>query len=357
MQRRYYTKSLEILENLKRNRLYIGICVLILTLGLNWLCKSSIWAYETLYLRGIFQFFRIIHDYTIGLLPIPSLYLIAPAFFYFFYRKQFRSIKFFLIATLTCLVWIVVFFYLLWGINYTQPQLKKVLELPPPNIDSIYIKTAFLEQTEIVSALAKSNITYPKLKEIEDEIRVHQEDILKDWNVPTVGRVRIRKLPAGSLLRIRTSGIYIPHAFEGHLDGGLYYKQHPFTMAHEMAHGYGYGDESVCNFIAYLTCTQSEMPALRYSAELAYWRYLVRYYAYHFPEEWQELRENLDPDLQADLEEIRKHISRYKNLMPVLRDVIYDKYLKSHGVSAGIKSYDQMIELIASYRAKNNLSQ
>ena len=189
-----------------------------------------------MYLRGIFQFFRIVHDYTIGLLPIPSLYLIAPAFFYFFYRKQFRSIKPFLIATLTCLVWIVVFFYLLWGINYTQPQLKKVLELPPPNIDSIYIKTAFLEQTEIVSALAKSNITYPKLKEIEDEIRVHQEDILKDWNVPTVGRVRIRKLPAGSLLRIRTSGIYIPHAFEGHLDGGLYYKQHPFTMAHEMAH-------------------------------------------------------------------------------------------------------------------------
>jgi hypothetical protein len=35
-----------------------------------------------------------------------------------------------------------------------------------------------------------------------------------------------------------------------------------------------------------------------------------------------------------------------------MRDVIYDKYLKSHGVKAGIKSYDQMIELIAAYRQK-----
>ena len=336
-----------------KNRLYIGITLLILTLGLNWLCNSSVWVYETLYLKGIFQFFRIIHDYTLGLLPIPSLYLIVPSFFYFFYRKRCSNIKSFLLATLTCLIWIVVFFYLLWGINYTQPQLKTTLGLPPPQIDSSYIKTTFLQQTDIVTALAKSTKSQPSLKEIESEIRIQQEEILRMWKIPTVGRVRIRKLPAGSLLRIRTSGIYIPHAFEGHLDGGLFYKQHPFTMAHEMAHGYGFGDESVCNFIGYFTCIRSSEPALQYSAELAYWRYLLRYYAYHYPEEWKALKENLDPALQADLDSIRQHISRYKNLMPVLRDKIYDKYLKSHGVSAGIKSYDQMIELIAAYRMKN----
>ena len=110
----------------------------------------------------------------------------------------------------------------------------------------------------------------------------------------------------------------------------------------------------MCNFVAYLTCIQSDMPALKYSAELAYWRYLARYYAYHFPDEWSQTKEQLSPALKADLEAIRQHISKYKNLMPVFRDLIYDKYLKTHGVTAGLKSYDQMIELIAAYRLKNS---
>lgn len=316
------------------------------------LCKISPWIYENIYLKGLFQLIRIIHDYTLGFLPIPSIYLIAPLFFYFFYRKRCGSLRSFITATITCLTWIIALFYLLWGINYTQPSLNETLQLASAEIDSIYIKETFLEQTGLVTRLAQSNIEYPELVNIENEIRQQQEKLLSLWAVPTLGRVRIRKLPAGSLLRIRTSGIYIPHAFEGHLDGGLYYKQHPFTMAHEMAHGYGYGDESVCNFVAYLTCIESKLPALVYSAELAYWRYLARYYAYHYPEEWQDLRASLDPALNEDLEAIREHISRYKDLMPVMRDVIYDKYLKSHGVKAGIKSYDQMIELIAAYRKK-----
>ena len=327
---------------------------MIIALGLNWLCKFSDWVYQIFYLKGIFQVVRVAHDYTLGLLPIPSIYLIVPAFFYYFYRNRTSNLKAFLVATITCIIWIVGLFYLLWGINYTQPQLKTTLNLPSPQIDSVYIEKVFLEQTEIVSSLANQNNTFPSLKKIENEIRIQQEKILKEWQIPTAGRVRIRKLPGGSLLHIRTSGIYIPHVFEGHLDGGLYFKQHPFTIAHEMAHGYGYGDESVCNFVAYLTCIQSDMPALKYSAELAYWRYLARYYAYHFPDEWSQIKEQLSPALKADLEAIRQHISKYKNLMPVFRDLIYDKYLKTHGVTAGIKSYDQMIELIAAYRLKNS---
>ena len=332
------------------NRRNVGLTTLLLGLGLNTLCNFSPWIYEKFYLNGLFQLIRIVHDYTLGMLPIPSIYLIAPFFFYYFFRGHCGSVKLFLVALVTCLTWTIALFYLLWGINYTQPSLIETLELTSAHIDSTYIKETFLQQTDLVSALAVENINYPSNKTIENEIRDQQENLLSQWGVPTIGRVRIRKLPAGSLLRLRTSGIYIPHAFEGHIDGGLYYKQHPFTIAHEMAHGYGYGDESVCNFVAYLTCIESKYPPVVYSAELAYWRYLARYYAYHYPEEWKDLE--LSPALRADLKAIREHISRYKDIMPIMRDVIYDKYLKSHGVKAGIKSYDQMIELIAAYRQK-----
>ena len=222
-------------------------------------------------------------------------------------------------------------------------------------LDSTYIKETFLSQTAIVDSLAQINTTASAEQnndQLESHLRLIQEETIGEWGTPTIGRVRIRKVPGGSLLRIRTSGIYIPHAFEGHIDNGLYFKQHPFTMAHEMAHGYGYTDESVCNFIGYLTCISSNDALVRYSGELAYWRYLVRYYRYFYPDEWTATYDGLSHALHSDLTDIREHIDQYKDLMPVMRDVIYDNYLKTHGVKSGIKSYDEMIQLIASWQTK-----
>ena len=334
------------------NRLTVGVLTFGIIVIFNSLFGYSETIYENLYLKGLFQGIRVAHDFTLGLLPITSLYLIVPLFFGFFYYKQTQNFRDFLFATLSTLIWIINFFYLLWGFNYKQPSLYKSLALTPVEIDSIYIKNNFLSQTQKVELLADSNRIVPNFFDLEASIRLIQEDLLQELDIPTVGRVRIRKLPAGALLRIRTSGIYIPHAFEGHVDGGIYEKQYPFTIAHEMAHGYGYTDESVCNFIAYLTCLRSEDKNIIYSAELAYWRYLARYYSYFYPERWTTDYDMLAPALRKDLEKIKEHITKYKDWMPKMRDVIYDNYLKSHGVSAGIKSYDQMIELIAAYNAK-----
>jgi len=91
---------------------------------------------------------------------------------------------------------------------------------------------------------------------------------------------------------------------------------------------------------------------VKYSGELAYWRYLARSYRKTFPDEWNQTYEQLSGPLREDLNAIRKHIEKYEDLMPVMRDQIYDNYLKSHGVKAGIGSYDLMVELIAAYRNK-----
>ena len=335
---------------MKANKLTVGAITLGVIIILNLLFGYSTFAYEVLYRQSLFQIIRVSHDFTLGYLPIPSLYLIVPTFFWFFFRNNCLSVRSFLTALIAALLWIINLFYLLWGFNYQQPSLYTELDLDRPMLDSTYIKQAFLDQTLVLDSLASDYMMVPGHSQLETEIRKAQETLLKEWGTPTWGRVKVRKLISGSLLRFRTSGIYIPHAFEGHLDKGLYVKQHPFTLAHEMAHGYGYTDESVCNFIGYLTCLKTGNPYIRYSAELAYWRYLSRYYAYYYADEWTSRYDNLPAIVRKDLDQIRKHNSRYKDLMPVMRDVIYDNYLKSHGVKAGLKSYDQMIELIAAYR-------
>ncbi len=328
----------------------VGVTTLILVLLGNFLFYKSVWAYTVLYQNGLFQLIRVIYDYTLGWLPFPSIYIILPLFLWYFLFDRRHTLKSFALAVLTALVWLINLFYLLWGFNYAQPSPYQTMNLEKVAIDSTYLSETFIAQTALVSTMAKDTHAELPKTELEDIIRIRQEALLRKWNIPTTGRVRIRLLPAGALLRLRTSGIYIPHAIEGHIDGGLYYKQHPFTLAHEMAHGYGFTDESVCNYIAYLSCYDSENSLISYSAELAYWRYLARAYRGYHRAEWADTYSGLSNELKSDLKAINDHVNRYKDLMPKSRDIIYDKYLKSHGVSAGIASYDQIVDLIAAFR-------
>jgi len=334
------------------NKITVGAITFGIILIFNELCKYSSTLYETIYLKGIFQAIRIAHDFTLGFLPIPSIYIVLIGFLVYFFRAKLGSFKSFIAGLIGFLLWVLNCFYLLWGFNYTQPTLYESLAMDKVQLDSTYIRAEFERQTKIVEELATKESKQSSHSEFESLIRPIQETLLEQFDMPTIGRVRIRRLPKGLLLLIRTSGIYIPHAIEGHIDPGLYYIQHPFTIAHEMAHGYGYTDESVCNFIAYLTCLESDNLTIRYSGELAYWRYLAIQFRNAFPEEYSEKYKLLEPALVTDLKNIKKHIEQYKDLMPVMKDKIYDSYLKTHGVKAGIKSYDMMIELIAAYRVK-----
>jgi hypothetical protein len=328
---------------------YAGV-TLLLTLLLNFVFSLSPTLYEWLYFRTVFQYIRFVYDHSIAFLPFPMIYisllLVVVAVFYLYKRRKMA----FWHSLLVCIIWIINLFYILWAFNYNQLNLRSRLGLESGTVDSTYITKEFHKQTAIITELLDTMSVKKSPIQLETILREEQEKILSSWSWPVLGRVRVRSLPPGALLHFRTSGIYIPHAFEGHLDAGLHPIQHPFTMAHEMAHGYGITDESECNFIAYLTCIQSDQHFIRYSAELAYWRYLASYYRRLHSESWAAEYAKLDPRLLNDLSEIREQVNRFKDWMPKYRDLIYDSYLKTHGVKAGIRSYDLMIVLIKAYR-------
>jgi len=332
-------------------RLKVGVLTLAVVLIINVLFRFVPTIYDVVYFRGLFQGIRVLHDYSLGLLPFPSIYIALIAFLWYFFRDVKASIKSWANSILRFLIWVVIAFYVLWGYNYNQKPLHQQIGWELPTLDSTYITDEFRLQTQKLISL-KDSMTGQTTQRffIEHKLRPLQEQLLSEWNIPVHGRVRVRYLIPGSLLHFRTSGIYIPHSIEGHIDGGLYYKQHPFTIAHEMSHGYGITDESVANFVAYLTCLRSDDPGIVYSAELAYWRYLAGYYKYFHSDTWTDEYNNLDVRIIQDLNLISNHIKKYKDWMPKYRDIIYDNYLKTHGVKAGIKSYDQMILLIAAYK-------
>ena len=68
---------------------------------------------------------------------------------------------------------------------------------------------------------------------------------------------------------------------------------------------------------------------------------------------YNELRRTLPKAIRNDLDEIYKYQDRYPDLIPVARDVIYDAYLKSHGVKSGLVSYGQMTKMVYLWKSQH----
>ena len=271
------------------------------------------------YTRGLFQIIRVVYDYTIGLLPIPFIYL-ALLFVFLLLAKVVSSVfrdkmlLSFLFRIIKILAGILIAFYVLWGFNYFKNGFAKEIGLELIEEEDLDMEKALFDENEILNSFdfeEFDSLYFQNYKEYESLIRIELESYIKELGYPVLGRVRVRALPRGTLLNFRTSGIYIPHALEGHFDFGLHHVQYPFTLAHEMAHGYGFTDESVCNFLAYIACMRSERQELKYSASLSYWRYLAS--NVDSKEVFLRSKELLKEEIKSDLVEIRKHVDRYRD--------------------------------------------
>ena len=335
----------------------LGVITIVVHVVAQMTCASCFFGF---YEKIIFPIIRLVYDYTIGFLPFPFVYVVFLYLLYMLFKSikksrrseksnwvKIRNLGF---GFLNFFGWVIFLFYFSWGFNYYQPSIEKQLGLPEIPIDSSDVVNELLEITALLNeARAEISTDTSKLvmsldwKLLENSIREDQEEMISTWGKSKQGRVRIRALfPKGLLLRFSTAGIYIPFAFEGHVDPGMNEIQWPFTMAHEMAHGYGYTDEGACNFIGLLTCMRSEIPEIRYSGLMGYWRYLFFDMRNRYPEVAKQSYDLLDTGIKNDLKAIREDLNKYPDLMPVVRDKIYDSYLKSHGVHSGLQSYNEI---------------
>ena len=324
---------------------------------------------EQYYSRGLFLAVRWAIDHLLGWLPIPLLYLFLLGVFSWLVvhiRNGWRAAmpwKVKLVKGLGRFVafvgGLVFFFLLLWGFNYGRLPLEHQLGLEPQPLKLEQLKEELKYETTLIIQLRQdiigatdSAITFDFLPvNLEQDIRRALENRLAQYSFPTVGEVRGRMLyPRGIFLRFSSAGLYFPWVGEGNIDAGLHPLQIPYVMAHEMAHGYGFGDEGTCDFWAYLACAQSDDPIIAYIGHLNHWRSLAADYRRYEPEQFKTFRQQLPIGIQSDLEAINKTLLAYPDIMPRLRYVAYDTYLKAQGISEGMLNYDRATMLVYSWR-------
>jgi len=323
---------------------------------------------ESIYSRGIFQGIRYLLNSVISLLPFPTLYiwiLIAIVLLIVSIRNLFKNHKTwkarlyqFLMSTFAVVGGVIFFFLFLWGYNYARIPFESQLSLKPEPQSKETLLETLKFHTDIakdfrtkVSGQNEQAFDQSRIpSNFESVMRTEIKRTMKQLGYPTAGPIRARNLYKGHLLRIGTAGFYLPFTGECNVDPGLHPLQLPYVTAHEFAHGFGIGDEGTCNFIAYLTCTSSDDPFIRYSGHLSFWRSVASSYRRYDREWYKTFRANLPKGMIADLDAINKNSLLYPDIFPDFRDMTYDAFLRAQGIEEGMKNYKRVIMLEQSWR-------
>lgn len=325
---------------------------------------------ERWYSRGLFEWIRQCFDATLGQLPFPSFYLFWIGVL-LYWAWQYRNrpklqvwrqkLGFWLLKILGFAGLLVGSFFWLWAFNYARIPLETQMKLEVQPLDSTALWQELHAETALLDSLRASLVgrdTTPLNDErywpshAEDTIR----EALKKWLVqahfPAPGRVRGRFIyPEGTLFKFGASGIYWPFIGEGNLEAGMHALRKLPSMAHEMSHGYGFSDEGVCNFIAFVACAEHSNAYIAYCTHLDYWNTVASACLEQDPVRYNtQYRGSIPKGIVADQHAIRKQHQKFKEIAPAIRYEVYDSYLKAQGIKAGMLNYDAVLMLVQAWR-------
>ncbi|MBL7809143.1 MAG: DUF3810 family protein [Saprospiraceae bacterium] len=327
---------------------------------------------EAWYSRGFYLWVRKAWEWLFAWMPWPAFYLFwicAVAYLGYLGYKTWAQksavsrLGYLLVRLLAFSGFMVGSFFLLWGYNYARTPLAKQLFLQPEPLDSLQLWTALERETFEVARFRTQlagGDTLPLSGQqlwpvsVEDTVRLAVQQWLKSQGFPADSKVRGRMIkPDGLLFSFGASGIYWPWVGEGNLEAGMHPLRVLPAMAHEMSHAYGFGDEGVCNFIAYAALARHNNPYLAYVAHLDYWGDLARACRQQYPARFQtSFLPRIPVGILADEEDIRQQHARYQELAPAIRYQVYDSYLKAQGIASGMLNYNEVIMLVEAWQRR-----
>ena len=259
---------------------------------------------------------------------------------------------------LLSVMWIVIWFYVAWGIGYFRQDFHERFDVEPPKEDRKFFEEFVLRY---IDSLNHAYIAEPLfyLKEVNDEIEALYEKHHHLLRLPyPCGWRRTKKTIAEPLMtRMGVSGYFGPFFNEVHVNNYAPPITYPYTLAHEKAHQFGIAGEAECNLYASVICTSSSHPLVRYSGYLQTTSYLLGNLRKISPDCYREIVEQIDLRIIADYRAIQKHWQKGLNqTLSAMQDKVYDTYLKTNKQQSGILSYSEMTGLLVAWEmiAKEN---
>lgn len=251
------------------------------------------------------------------------------------------------------LLWIYVWFYLAWGLNYSQPNFyerskvsytpfakEELLTFANEYIDSL--NQAYLPITTIHKDIVQ-----------KETVRIYQS-ISKTLGIhaPFHSSPKAKTILFTPLVSmVGVTGSMGPFICEFTLNGDLLPIDYPSTYAHEFSHLLGISSEAEANFYSYEVCTQSSVKEIRFSGYFSMLGHVLSNAKRLLTEEeYEALFQRIRPEvIQVAKQSDAYWSAKYSDFLGNIQNWVYDIYLKGNQIESGRKNYSEVVGLLISY--------
>ena len=273
------------------------------------------------------------------------------------------------------LLWVYAWFYIAWGLNYSQPNIYYRIGMKPVEVSKAKFKKFAYQYADSLNALSNASLSNASLSNarksispdsiVDDALKNRVRDaVLKEYN--KIGyREGINRpfnqhphaktmvfTPLSSMAGV--TGSMGPFFCEFTLNGDILAHDYPATYAHEFAHFLGVANEGEANFYSYIVCTASADKQVRFSGYYhIFFHVLNNVYDILGEKEGERFLKHIRPEIIQRARNDRHYwLSKRCKALDAAQDVIFELYLKGNHVAEGRKSYSGVIGLILAWEEK-----
>ena len=273
------------------------------------------------------------------------------------------------------LLWVYAWFYIAWGLNYSQPNIYYRIGMKPVEVSKAKFKKFAYQYADSLNALSNASLCNASLSNarksispdsiVDDALKNRVRDaVLKEYN--KIGyREGINRpfnqhphaktmvfTPISSMSGV--TGSMGPFFCEFTLNGDILAHDYPATYAHEFAHFLGVANEGEANFYSYIVCTASADKQVRFSGYYhIFFHVLNNVFDILGEKEGERFLKHIRPEIIQRARNDRHYwLSKRCKALDAAQDFIFELYLKGNHVAEGRKSYSGVIGLILAWDEK-----
>ena len=269
------------------------------------------------------------------------------------------------------LLWVYAWFYIAWGLNYSQPNIYDRIGMKPVEVSEAKFKAFAYQYADSLNALsissdiAGSSIFSDSI--VDDGLKNRVRDaVLKEYN--KIGYKEGINAPFNQHPHAKTmvftplssmsgvTGSMGPFFCEFTLNGDILPHDYPATYAHEFAHFLGVANEGEANFYSYIVCTASADKQVRFSGYYhIFFHVLNNVFDILGEKEGERFLKHIRPEIIQRARNDRHYwLSKRCKALDAAQDFIFELYLRGNHVAEGRKSYSGVIGLILAWEEKKN---
>ena len=268
------------------------------------------------------------------------------------------------------LLWVYAWFYIAWGLNYSQPNIYYRIGMKPVEVSKAKFKKFAYQYADSLNALSNASLSNARKSIspdsiVDDALKNRVRDaVLKEYN--KLGyREGINKpfnqhphaktmvfTPLSSMAGV--TGSMGPFFCEFTLNGDILAHDYPATYAHEFAHFLGVANEGEANFYSYIVCTASADKQVRFSGYYhIFFHVLNNVFDILGEKEGERFLKHIRPEIIQRARNDRHYwLSKRCKALDAAQDFIFELYLRGNHVAEGRKSYSGVIGLILAWEEK-----